>query len=303
MHDAGLKALPANDQNADGEEVPLGDIDPFSFLAGFNRGVKDKNRQALWKFLKDEWQLQSPVPEDFDGLPTANLQNSWMFPYAKNRDADHFPLLWEFFSHIMQVSPDSLDVDLMQRCLAKRGVGLAFLTMGMFWARPTIWLAADRKNRGFAESKGIHLHPKNALDYVEWTRQCRTIIGESVIQFSQDAHLWTTRKSDGKYGVPFNRLFRSTDPTPVLDFLGRVMRVLSDGVANPSGHLVVSLRTDTIRINFGRWAMAAFISRSDTPVFEALLPADHSMHRSYFDLVRRWWCIPVRWRQVYFVCR
>jgi 5-methylcytosine-specific restriction protein B len=73
MHEAGLKALPANDKDTAGNVIPLGDVDPFTFLAGFNRGVTKENRQALWRFLKDEWQLESPVPDDFEGLPLANL--------------------------------------------------------------------------------------------------------------------------------------------------------------------------------------------------------------------------------------
>ena len=38
------------------------EIDPFTFLANFNRGVRDDNRQAMWQFLKNEWKLVAEVP-------------------------------------------------------------------------------------------------------------------------------------------------------------------------------------------------------------------------------------------------
>lgn len=97
MHEAGLKATLINDQGPNGSVFQLKEIDPFSFLANFNRGTKDANRMAMWQLLKDEWQLQSEVPQDFDGLPLANAQNSWLMPYAKDRSSEHVPLPLEVF--------------------------------------------------------------------------------------------------------------------------------------------------------------------------------------------------------------
>ena len=116
MHAAGLKATKITDIGADGSEFQLKEIDPFTFLANFNRGVGDDNRQAMWQFLKDEWKLESEVPQDFDGLPVANhrIPGRSLTPRPF---AGHVPLLWEFFDHIMTVEPTSLDADLMQRCL------------------------------------------------------------------------------------------------------------------------------------------------------------------------------------------
>lgn len=284
MHESGLKALPANDRVADGSTIPLRDIDPFTFLAGFNRGVRDDNRKALWQFLKGEWQLEAPVPEDFDGLPVANLQNSWLFPYEKDRDPEHIPLLWEFFGHIMRADPADLDHGLMNRCLKKPGVGLAFLTMGMFWAKPRVWLATDRKNIAFAGSKGVPLDSKDAAGYATWLGKCRDLTGGDGIQFSRDAHLWETRQQS--LGAPFDKVFRDADPEFVLDFFAKVMGVLKEGREQPETHLVASLRADsgygpTIRINYVRWAVTAIIAKAGRPLIEVVLPVDHPQYRSW----------------------
>jgi len=64
----GLKVISLQDEGADGETIPLAEIDPFTFLASFNRGVTDKNRRDNWAFLKTRWGLKAAVPEDFSGI-------------------------------------------------------------------------------------------------------------------------------------------------------------------------------------------------------------------------------------------
>ena len=48
MEQKGLKVISLQDEGADGQTVPLAEIDPFTFLASFNRGVTDKNRRENW---------------------------------------------------------------------------------------------------------------------------------------------------------------------------------------------------------------------------------------------------------------
>ncbi|MDA0814405.1 MAG: hypothetical protein O3C21_18685 [Verrucomicrobia bacterium] len=206
MHSAKLKATLISDQGADGSTFQLKEIDPFSFLANFNRGTKDSNRMAMWQILKDKWKLESEVPKDFDGLPIANAQNSWLMPYAKDRKPEHVPLLWEFFEHIMAVEPEALDTGLMQRCLDLHKVGLTMLTMGMFWACPKKWIATDGKNLAFAKTKGIGELPKTAAEYFSWLPKIREAVGGDGVEFSLQAHQEALSKKPGIGGDP------KTDP-------------------------------------------------------------------------------------------
>lgn len=279
MHEKGLKALPANDKDKGGNTVPLADIDPFTFLAGFNRAVRDDNRKALWQFLKDEWKLASPVPADFDGLPVANLQNSWMFPYEKDRKPDHLPLLWQFFEHIMEVKPSGLDANLMNQCLAKPGVGLAFLTMGMFWACPKKWIATDGKNLGFAATKGVTDKLRTAADYIAWLPKISAAIDGDGVEFSRQAHLWATKpgpKPGNVISAPYDQFFLNPlHADEVLNFMKRVVTKLIGESGQFDSRLVTTYRPSkapSLRILFGNWRVFSF--REDGQC-ELLLPSEN----------------------------
>ncbi len=55
MHAAGLVAIPIGDRGPKGKKHQLKEIDPFTFLANFNRGIRNDNRIALWAVLRKEW--------------------------------------------------------------------------------------------------------------------------------------------------------------------------------------------------------------------------------------------------------
>ncbi len=280
MHAAGLKATLINDQGSNGSTFQLKEIDPFSFLANFNRGTKDSNRIAMWQVLKDEWQLSSDVPMDFDGLPIANAQNSWLMPFAKNRSLEHVPLLWKFFEHIMTVEPESLDADLMQQCLDLPKVGLTMLTMGMFWSCPEKWMSTDGKNIGFAATKGVSGKPGNAAEYLAWLPEMRAVVGGDGVEFSQKAHLWAI-KADATFGAPFDRFFPNQQADRVLDYFAKVIELLKDEAENPEDLLSMTLRKRSggmvqIRLNIGMWAITAIMAKPGHILIEFLMPFEHA---------------------------
>ncbi|MDB2496383.1 AAA family ATPase [Verrucomicrobiales bacterium] len=272
MHDEDLKALSIRDRDAAGEEFPLDGIDPFSFLANFNRGVTDANRRALWDFLKREWDLEAPVPDDFDGIPVADMRSSWLFPFKARRDDDHFELLWEFFDHILDADYETLDLEMMEQCLAKRKVGLASLTMGMFWARPDVWVSADGKNLAFGKTRGFTQKPGNASDYRDWGMKVRKTTDDDVLQFSREAHLWAIEKSQGTddagaIKAPFDQLFETREQgNKVLEAFEEAIMTLNGTDSSRHRCLVTSIRyaskrTKSINLNFGGWAILRY--RSD----------------------------------------
>ncbi len=265
MHDEDLKALPIMDKDAAGNEFPLEAIDPFTFLANFNRGVTDTNRRALWDFLKREWNLASPLPDGFPGIPLANLQNSWLMPFLPKRDEDHIPLLWQFFEHILDARPETLDTELMDRCLGKKKVGMAFLTMGMFWARPDVWVAADGKNVEFAKMKGIGGKPASASAYKDWCEAVLKITGGDVLSFSKEAHIWSIEQKgikpvEGTLATPFDVIFEDEQQAgQALDIFQQAILHLQDGETQKSSQLNTTIPGRShINLNYVKWPALSF---------------------------------------------
>jgi hypothetical protein len=189
MAEAGLKVISLEDEGVDGVPFPLAVIDPFTFFAIFNRGVTDGNRRKNWEFLKKEWNLQSPVPSDFTGIPVAQNQKSWLFPYSKRRESGHIDQLWTLFEQALSGKGiEGIDGTAFDACLELRGVGLSNLTAGLFWVAPDHYLSTDRKNVEFAELEGVDPPAKSFESWRGWVNQIRSVIMTDFPDFSYRAH-------------------------------------------------------------------------------------------------------------------
>ncbi len=94
LRNEGLKVIHLNDRDAEGKVIPLAEIDPLTFFSSFNRTSSVSGQQAILQRIKMAWNLAAPVPQDFDGIPLANAQNSWAFAYAADREPIDVPILW-----------------------------------------------------------------------------------------------------------------------------------------------------------------------------------------------------------------
>jgi|694.fasta_scaffold89951_2 5-methylcytosine-specific restriction protein B len=296
-----LKVSPYLDQDANGNEFQLEELDPFTFLGIFNRSVTVANRVALFGFLKQEWNLAAPLPSDFAGLPLVNLQKSWFMPFKFHRDAQHVPTLWRFFVHVLNLSEaEQLSVEQFDQCKALRGIGLAYLTMGMFWTRPERWLSFDKKNESLVKQNGITLKPTDGASYVEWLERAKATFDVPVWEFSHRAHLESlgdgeveppddTDDDESGLASPFNRLFiDETQANQILDYFRDTIGFLNSEANDPCLVLSFSERGKTggvLRLCYGRWAVFSFRKRKFDTSVQVLVPESHSavasIERSY----------------------
>ncbi len=194
MEEKKLKVISLDDQGPNGQKIPLAEIDPFTFLASFNRNVTENNRRENWRFLKKRWTLQAPVPDDFTGIPTFPIIRSWLFPWARDREPDHMDRLWEVASVAVDGDINDVDEELFNRCLKLKQVGIASLTIGLFWINPEKFLPADHKTKRYGEAKGVTAEPAESYQsYHEWLKQMTEQVGNNYPQVSYEAHLFATR--------------------------------------------------------------------------------------------------------------
>ena len=189
MEQQGLTVISLQDKGPSGENIPLAEIDPFTFFASFNRGVTEKNRRENWNSLKTRWGLKSPVPDDFSGIPTLNNMRSWLFPYATEREKDHMEHLWRVASLAADGSIEQVGQETFDRCLKLKLVGFASLTIGLFWINPEKFLPADRKTTAYGKAKGIATEPEDYQSYRQWLKEMTEQLGGNYPQISHAAHL------------------------------------------------------------------------------------------------------------------
>jgi MoxR-like ATPase len=193
MEQQGFKVIGLEDEDADGKAIPLAEIDPFTFMASFNRGVTDENRRRNWSFLKTRWGLKSPVPNDFTGIPTLHPIKSWLFPYAVKREKNHVEHLWQIASLAADRNLEQVDEESFDRCLKLRLVGIGILTIGLFWINPENFLPCDSKTVAYGKARGVKTKPEDYRSYRQWLKEMTEQLGHNYPEISRSAHLFATQ--------------------------------------------------------------------------------------------------------------
>src|SRR5579875_1742558 len=195
----GLKPIRTEDKDSENRPIPLAEIDPFTFFANFNRGRFNKeSRSEMMAWFKEKFDLLSAVPEDFEGIPVVPPFGAWFFPYARKRQADDIPSLWELAKATVSNAPEKLDAKLFDRCLRIRTVGPAKLTMGMFWINPRRYIALDENNRKLFEENAIDSGVRDMSSYLHLIQSVKAKLGEDYPKISRMAWEHANETTDAK---------------------------------------------------------------------------------------------------------
>jgi hypothetical protein len=182
-----LPVISVVDRDENESEIPLTEIDPFTFFACFNRALTTENRQAILGYLKRKLGLQSEVPLDFDGIPVIDARRARFFPFATTRKHDDIPGLWRLAEAVVTGPPEKLDPTLFERCLQVETVGAAKLTMGMFWLNPKYYIAWDANNRELFRREAIEVDVEDLSTYLQLIKGVNAKLGTDYPRISQTA--------------------------------------------------------------------------------------------------------------------
>jgi len=149
----------------DSQGSHVSDVDPFTVMAIFNRGLTHDKRRMICGRFKDWLGVEAPVPEDFDSVPVMNTQRSNFMAFKEDRKEGDTDRLWNLFEDALR------DRDLEASFNALRGQFLIkfTMTMGLFWIRPDHFLALDSRNRDYLKTVGIAVKGDELPTYAEYT--------------------------------------------------------------------------------------------------------------------------------------
>ena len=139
----------------DADGVPT-DIDPFTVFGLFNKGLTWSNRINLASSLGSLLGVSAPVPSDFDGIPVLMKFAATYYAFSddsRRKDGD-IDRLWDTFVSALAFADNPGDetreafIAAYDASLHQYGIGWK-LTIGLFYARPNVFINLDSRNRWF----------------------------------------------------------------------------------------------------------------------------------------------------------
>lgn len=232
--DVGMK-FPYTEDNA-----VVVDIDPFTVMGSFNRGITNENRIAILSSLKKRLGLEAEVPDVFDGIPVLNNLKAWFFAGKNDRAPEDIQNLWDMFEIALSYAdaPDSSKrskfIEQYDK-VSKQKIIKWNITMGMYWCRPYTYINLDDRNRKFILQKdnlpsyfatvfaGIDKALPDGSKYLFMCEQCTNAIKNGNFGYDDLPRLsymaWkSTQQSSGKKSnAEFLKWFK-----PVVDALKKL---------------------------------------------------------------------------------
>ena len=199
-------------------------IDPFTFIGIFNRGMTDENRLLLAKEFKSFFNITSEVPTSLAGIPILHNMKACFFPLDYRKGTNDIENLWTLFEQVLQDDIYNNDFYSIFDTVKEQYMVNRNITMGLFWIRPYKFLSLDNTNTNYLEEKyGIKCSLKmpEAKEYLNFISEIKSkmeineIKEKSFPEFSRQA--WLYKKDDdmeiedeNNYDDPIVNLLKSS---------------------------------------------------------------------------------------------
>ena len=155
------------DHRVDGSRGPVRDIDPFTVLGSFNRGIRNDARALIAAAYGEEFGVAPPYPTSFAGVPVLNNLNSWFFSWEKDRGEHDIDALWDLGRAAVDYAADANEATrerLVATFDACPGVGARKLSIAIYWIRPGSFASYDSTSTAFLKTKFPEVAARLSLD-------------------------------------------------------------------------------------------------------------------------------------------
>src|SRR5690606_26771437 len=117
--------------------------------------------------------------------------------YAADREPTDVPILWRVAREAVDKDWRTFDQKLFNEALGISQMGLARMSMSLFWMKPRAYLSLDKNTRAFFEKSGIECDSKTTAGYVSWLEKVVAQAGDNFPQISHDAYLACSGDASG----------------------------------------------------------------------------------------------------------
>jgi Cdc6-like AAA superfamily ATPase len=188
---------PFNDKAGSGEhDIELDEIDPFTFYCYiYKYGTKRR-----LKYLQDiATNLNIEKPSGESGIPSAQAQKVWLFPYKYERNNNEVSRLWNLFNK--ELKGEITDQDFSDALLI-RSTGKTKLTEALFYIKPEKYLPINGPTKPYIkEVLGIDPKFNTYTEYLEILSEIREKISIPFYELSYEAWKWNDERKKVNYWV------------------------------------------------------------------------------------------------------
>ncbi|MCH7558130.1 MAG: EVE domain-containing protein [Planctomycetes bacterium] len=193
-----LPTIRLTDTGKNDKKIPLTEIDPFTFFSNWNRGITKENKIRIIKILKERFKLNSPLPQDFSGIPVVSNLKSWFFGWEKNRGTKDIPNLWKL---CREAVTGEVTAETFNDIMSVRGIKYN-ITMALFWVNPEIYINLDSVNRRYLKKKyKINAKFQDHEEYINILNEVKNSTKKPFFEFSFDAWKDKQMPEDIRYWV------------------------------------------------------------------------------------------------------
>lgn len=188
---------PFNDKVKQGSaDIELEEIDPFTFFCYIYKYGSDKRLKYLQKISE---QLKITIPNDELGIPSANAQKVWLFPYKYERENNEIKRLWNFFKKA--VNRTVTDADFAD-ILTIRNVGKTKISEALYYINPDEYFPINGPSKPYLKSiLSIEPYFETYTDYIELMGKIKSKINVPFYELSYLAWKWNNDQTNVNYWI------------------------------------------------------------------------------------------------------
>ena len=188
---------PLNDKTGDGEhDIELNEIDPFTFFCYIYKYGAKRRLGYLQKIAET---LNIKIPQGESGIPSAQAQKVWLFPYEYERKNNEVKRLWSFFYKAIS---NTLSENDFQDVLQIRSTGKTKLTEALFYINPEKYLPINGPTKPYIkEVLGIDPKFNTYNEYIDILSRIKEKTQIPFYELSYEAWKWNDERKKINYWV------------------------------------------------------------------------------------------------------